>query len=292
MIEAAWVLLVGALAALLASLAASALLLLIGGVRAVRVVLAGDGLEGGATVASRDPLAPVHPGILVALGLALASLVLRTLAVGHAPWSNLHEFSASFGGILLAAYVVLERGLPLRRLAAVVAAVAAGLLAFALSLDNRVDPLVPALQQPFLLTVHVGSAVFAYAVSAIAFAAAIGELVQRRAGDAIGLLPSAAACRDAAHRCVQIAFPILTLTIVLGAVWANLAWRSPWSNDPKELAAAATWLVYGAYLHVAGRRDRLARLAPWLLVLGFAGILFTYVGASLWFVGEHSYAAP
>jgi ABC-type transport system involved in cytochrome c biogenesis permease subunit len=292
MIDAAWALLVGALVALLVSIAASALLVVIGGVRAVRVALAGDGVDGPTTVEARDPLAPVHPGMIVALALALASLALRTVAVGHAPWSNLHEFSASFAGVLLAAYVVLERGLPLRRLAPVVAAVAAGLLAFALTLDNRADPLVPALQQPFLLTVHVGSAVLAYAVSAIAFAAAIGELVQRRAGDAIRLLPSAAACRDAAHRCILIAFPILTLTIALGAVWANLAWRSPWSNDPKELAAAATWLVYGAYLHVAGRRDRLALLAPWLLLLGFAGVLFTYVGASLWFVGEHSYAAP
>jgi ABC-type transport system involved in cytochrome c biogenesis permease subunit len=91
---------------------------------------------------------------------------------------------------------------------------------------------------------------------------------------------------------VLIGFPILTLAIVLGSVWANLAWRSYWSNDPKELAAAATWLVFGAYLHVAGRRDRLAALAPWLVVLGFAGVLFTYIGAGLFIVGEHSYGAP
>ncbi len=82
------------------------------------------------------------------------------------------------------------------------------------------------------------------------------------------------------------------VAIVLGSIWANLAWRSYWSNDPKELAAAATWLVFGAYLHVAGRRDRWAALAPWLIVLGFAGVLFTYIGASLFIVGEHSYAAP
>ena len=78
--------------------------------------------------------------------------------------------------------------------------------------------------------------------------------------------------------------------IVLGSVWANLAWRSYWNNDPKELAAAATWLVYGGYLHVAGRRDRWAASAPWLLVLGFAAIIFTWLGAGLLFVGQHSYA--
>jgi ABC-type transport system involved in cytochrome c biogenesis permease subunit len=291
MIGAASALLVAALAAILVSLAASALLLVLSGARAVRLAIAG-GNDQPLAEEARDPLAPVHPGVLVATALALGAVTLRTIAVGHAPWSNLHEFSASFAAVVLAAYVVVERGLPLRRLGPLVAAVAAGLLAFALALDDRAQPLVPALQQPLLLTVHVGSAVVAYAVSAIAFAAAIGELVQRRAGDAVRLLPPAVACREAAHRCVLIAFPILTLTIALGAVWANLAWRSPWSNDPKELAAAATWLVYGAYLHVAGRRDRLALLAPWLLVLGFGGVLFTYVGASLWFVGEHSYAAP
>jgi ABC-type transport system involved in cytochrome c biogenesis permease subunit len=291
MIGVAWLLLVGALLALLASLAASVLLLALGGARSVRLAMAG-GVDDAPTIQARDPLAPVHPGMLVALALVLASLVLRAVVVGHAPWSNLHEFSASFAGILLAAYAILERGLPLRRLAPVVAAVAAGLLAFTLTLDNRVDPLVPALQQPILLTVHVGAAVLAYAVSGIAFLVAAAEIGQQRSGDRIPLLPSAAAARAIGHRAVLIAFPILTIAIALGSVWANLAWRSYWSNDPKELAAAATWLVFGAYLHVAGRRDRWERLAPWLIVLGFAGVLFTYIGAGLFFVGEHSYAAP
>ena len=122
--------------------------------------------------------------------------------------------------------------------------------------------------------------------------AAVSEIGQRTSGDAIGVLPSAAVSRAVGHHAVLIAFPILTIAIVLGSVWANVAWRSYWSNDPKELAAAATWLVFGAYLHVAGRRDRWERLAPWLIVLGFIGVLFTYIGAGLFLVGEHSYGAP
>jgi cytochrome c-type biogenesis protein CcsB len=234
----------------------------------------------------------VHWAALAGAATLLGSLAARTTATGHAPWSNLHEFSAAFAAALLLAYAALERRHPLRPLSPVVAAIAVGLALLALSFEGRIDPLVPALQQPLLLTVHVGSAVVAYAVSGIAFAAALGELVQRRAGGAVSALPSGEACRAVAHRSVLIAFPILTLAIVLGSVWANLAWRSYWSNDPKELAAAATWLVFGAYLHVAGRRDRWAALAPWLIVLGFAGVLFTYLAASLVFVGEHSYAAP
>jgi ABC-type transport system involved in cytochrome c biogenesis permease subunit len=181
---------------------------------------------------------------------------------------------------------------PIAGLTPVVALVAAGLLGVSLLQPDEVRPLVPALQAPLLLTIHVGTAMLAYAIGAVAFAAALGEIAQRATRDGIGSLPSADLCRAASHRAAILAFPILTAAIVLGSVWANLAWRSYWSNDPKELAAAATWLVFGAYLHVAGRRDRWERLAPWLIVLGFVGVLFTYIGAGLFIVGEHSYGTP
>jgi ABC-type transport system involved in cytochrome c biogenesis permease subunit len=222
--------------------------------------------------------------------LLFGSLAARTAAIGHAPWSNLHEFSAAFAFGLLAVFIGLARRRPITGLAPVVALVAAALLGVSLLQSDEVRPLVPALQAPLLLTIHVGTAMLAYAIGAVAFAAAFGEILQRATRDGISALPSAAVCRAAAHRAAILAFPILTAAIVLGSVWANLAWRSYWNNDPKELAAAATWLVYGGYLHVAGRRDRWAASAPWLLVLGFAAILFTWLGAGLLFVGQHSYA--
>jgi len=231
-------------------------------------------------------------GLMLALGILTVALVARTVVSGHAPWSNLHEFSLAFAAALLGAFLVLGRQPSGGALAPLAAILAAGILAVGLGLDSRVDPLVPALQQPVLLTVHVGSAVLAYAIAGVAVLAAIAELAQRAAGDRIAALPNSAAARALGHRAVLIGFPILTLAIALGSVWANLAWRSYWSNDPKELAAAATWLVFGAYLHVAGRRDRWERLAPWLIVLGFAGVLFTYVVAGLLIVGEHSYGRP
>ena len=231
-------------------------------------------------------------GLIAGFVLLVAALGLRTILVGHAPWSNLHEFSMAFAAALIGTHLVLARGRSLDGLAPFTALLAAGLVAFALGLEDRADPLVPALQQPLLLTIHVGAAVLAYAVSGVAFIAAAAEIAQARSRDRIPLLPSVADARAIAHRAVLIAFPILTIAIALGSVWANLAWRSYWNNDPKELAAAATWLVFGAYLHVAGRRDRWERLAPWLIVLGFVGVLFTYIGAGLFFIGEHSYAAP
>jgi ABC-type transport system involved in cytochrome c biogenesis permease subunit len=231
-------------------------------------------------------------GLLAGFALLLAALVGRTILAGHAPWSNLHEFSIAFAAGLIATYLFLARRHPIEGLAPFTALLAAGLVAFGLGFDDEIDPLVPALQQPLLLTIHVGSAVLAYAISGIAFVAAAAEIGQARSSDRIPLLPPAAVARVVGHRAVLLAFPILSIAIALGSVWANLAWRSYWSNDPKELAAAATWLVFGAYLHVAGRRDRWERLAPWLIVLGFLGVLFTYIGAGLFFIGEHSYAAP
>lgn len=235
-------------------------------------------------------IATAQAGLILAALLLLGALVARAAATGHAPWSNLHEFSAGFGFAIVAVFLGLSLRRPITGLAPAVALVAAALVGVSLAQPDQVRPLVPALQAPLLLTVHVGMAMLAYAIGAVAFAAALGEIAQRVTGGGIGVLPPAAVLQSAAHRAAILAFPVLTAAIVLGSVWANLAWRSYWNNDPKELAAAATWLVYGGYLHVAGRRDRWAASAPWLLVLGFAAIIFTWLGAGLLFVGQHSYA--
>ncbi len=85
-----------------------------------------------------------------------------------------------------------------------------------------------------------------------------------------------------------VGFPFLTLTIILGAVWANIAWGRPWGWDPKETASLVTWLIFAAYLHarvIAGWRGTRSAL---LLVIGFLAILFTFFGNYI-FSGLHSY---
>ena len=284
------VLLVASLGLLLAT-AAAGLAAALAGARVPQTAIPDGG--GSATRTRLEAAVPLALGWGLAASAVMlgTALLLRAIAIGHAPWSNLHEFSIAFATALLVTHLLLARSYAIDGLAPLTALLAAGLVAFALGNDDAVQPLVPALQQPLLLTVHVGTAAIAYAVAGVAFLAAVAELAQRAASDGIGLLPPASVARAAMHRAVLIAFPVLTIAIVLGSVWANLAWRSYWSNDPKELAAAATWLVFGAYLHVAGRRDRLGSLAPWLVVLGFVGVLFTYIGAGLFIVGEHSYGA-
>ena len=281
------------------ALLAATLMALLGGVLAgvlagvlgaLRVPATIDGPAVRQAVARPSPSTLAHAGALLGLAFLLAALMLRAVRVGHAPWSNMYEFNQAFAAAVLLVYLTLERRHPIRGLAPLAAVVATALVAYSLTLPAVVRPLPPALQTPLFLTVHVGSAMLAYGIYAIAGAAAVAELLQRGAKGRLAWLPSVEVSRAAAHRAVLFGLPVLTLAIVLGALWANLAWRSYWNNDPKELAAAATWLIYLGYLHLAGRRDRWGASAPWLLVIGFGAILFTYLAANLVIPGQHSYS--
>jgi cytochrome c-type biogenesis protein CcsB len=160
------------------------------------------------------------------------------------------------------------------------------LLLYATTIPSAAAPLVPALQNSLLLTVHVAVAVIAYGAFAVGFAAAVLYLLQPGGGRLS--LPKRDLLDDLSYRATLIGFPFLTLTIVLGAIWADVAWGRYWSWDPKESASLVTWLVCGAYLHARAARGWRGRRAALLLMVVFAASLFTYFG-NLFFGGLHSY---
>lgn len=94
---------------------------------------------------------------------------------------------------------------------------------------------------------------------------------------------------DLGYKATVVTFPMLTLMLILGALWANVAWGRYWGWDPKETAALVTWLIYGAYLHARVTRSWRGSRSAWLLILGFVAVIFTYLG-NLFFGGLHSYA--
>ena len=217
----------------------------------------------------------------------LASLIFRTFATGHGPFANMYEFSMAFAFGVLASYMWFERKYHQRILALVALPVALAMMLYASTIPADIEPLVPALQNNLLLTVHVAVAIVAYGSFSIAFAASVLYLVQPEGGR--WGLPKPQVLDEIGYRAVVVGFPFLTLTIILGAVWANTAWGTYWSWDPKETASLVTWLIYGAYLHARVMRGWRGNRAAWLLVLGFAATLFTYFG-NLFFGGLHSYA--
>ena len=86
----------------------------------------------------------------------------------------------------------------------------------------------------------------------------------------------------------MVGFPMMALVIILGALWADIAWGTYWSWDPKETASLVTWLIYGGYLHARVMRGWRGERSAALLILGFGATLFTYYG-NLFFGGLHSY---
>ena len=223
-----------------------------------------------------------------AIALIGLSMGLRAAIVGRGPWGNLFEFSVAFAFTITLGYALLARRYPIRSIGFVALAVALGLLLYAMTLPNEIAPLVPALENKPLLTLHVGLATIAYGIFATSFAAGVGYLVQGRT-DRFAWLPSHKVLDEVAYRAVIVGFPVFATMIILGSWWASIAWSRYWGWDPKETAALVTWLIYAVYLHARNQRSWAGRPAALLLVVGFGMVLVTYSG-SLWFSGLHAYS--
>ncbi|MFN4067390.1 MAG: c-type cytochrome biogenesis protein CcsB [Thermosynechococcus sp.] len=91
------------------------------------------------------------------------------------------------------------------------------------------------------------------------------------------------------YRMIGLGFPLLTIGIISGAVWANEAWGAPWSWDPKETWALIVWLVYAAYLHARITRDWQGRKPAILASVGLGVVWVCYLGVNLLGKGLHSY---
>ena len=225
---------------------------------------------------------------VAAFALLASSMLLRAILVGRGPWGNLFEFSVAFATSIVGGYLVLSRRYPIKSIGWAPLGVALGLALYASSLKSDIEPLVPALNNAPLLTIHVGMAMLSYGIFATSFGAGVGYLIQGRE-DRFSWLPSHKVLDEVAYRAVIIGFPIFATMIILGSWWASIAWSRYWGWDPKETAALVTWLIYAIYLHARNQRSWAGRPAALLLVIGFGMVLVTYSG-SLWFSGLHAYS--
>ena len=224
-----------------------------------------------------------------ALGMLTLALVLRTVETGRGPFVTQHEFAVSMAWGFLVMYLFFEWKYRARTLALVALPMTVVIQLYALSWDSTANPLVPALQNSFLLTLHILVAIFAYGAFLVSFAAAVLYLIDSYfPGKVSHLLPKADVLDRLGYRATVIGYPLMTMVIVLGAVWAEIAWGRYWSWDPKETASLVTWLIYGGYLHARVARGWVGRGAAWLLVIAFASVIFTFFGNAI-FGGLHSY---
>ncbi|RLD97698.1 MAG: c-type cytochrome biogenesis protein CcsB [Aquificota bacterium] len=237
---------------------------------------------------------------LVGWIMETASMVIRTVISykvgwGHAPFTNLYESMVFFSWSIVIIYLLIEWKHKNKTIGAFVMPFAFIALAYTTigpGIRTQIEPLIPALQSDWLIA-HVITCFLGYAAFAVSCGVSIMYLIKARAqerGKDIAFLPDLRILDDLNYKAVVIGFPLLTLGIITGAAWANYAWGSYWSWDPKETWSLITWLVYAAFLHARFTRGWRGKKTAILSIIGFAAVLFTYLGVNLLIVGLHSYA--
>jgi ABC-type transport system involved in cytochrome c biogenesis permease subunit len=213
---------------------------------------------------------------LAAAGAAIlaGAITARGLRSGHWPLTSEYEFALAFAlGTALAGLAAGARRE--RRDAAVQAAtmaLAAVLVAYARlvmpAFKRAIQPLLPALDSIWL-PLHAGSAGLAYGALALAGAAGLVWLARE---------PDRARAAWLQERAIAAGYPLLTLSMIFGMIWAQVAWGRYWGWDLKEVWTLITWLVYTLYWHLHKRPAWQGRRSAWLALAGLAAVFFTFLG--------------
>ncbi len=107
----------------------------------------------------------------------------------------------------------------------------------------------------------------------------------------LAALPDVKTIDRLTYRTIMVGFPLMTLVIITGAIWANRAWGRYWGWDPKETASLVTWIIYLLFLHTRLTQGWTGRRSMLIAVIGFASVVFTYLGVNLLLPGLHAYAS-
>ncbi|MGQ9508446.1 MAG: c-type cytochrome biogenesis protein CcsB [Thermodesulfobacteriota bacterium] len=233
--------------------------------------------------------------ILHSIGLVCRWIETHQTGYGYVPLSNMYESLIFFSWTIVLIYLILEFRYRQRVIGVFVTPfsfLAIALTSIIPGVQPKIIPLVPALQSNWL-TIHVTTCFFGYAAFALSFGISILYLFQQKRiashGEGSKWLPSLSLLDEINYRSIVIGFPMLTLGIITGAAWANYAWGSYWSWDPKETWSLITWFVYAAFLHARLTRDWRGEKTAILSIVGFIFVLFTYFGVNYLISGLHSY---
>nr|QYB20807.1 cytochrome c heme attachment protein [Callitris pyramidalis] len=240
-------------------------------------------------------------GMIVICICITGILVTRSLYSGHLPLSNLYESFMFLSWISSMIHIVIYElwGQDAWWLGAITAPSAMVTHGFAtLVLPDKMQQsamLVPALQSHWLM-MHVSMILFSYAtllcgsLSSIAFLVIMSQINQKifsfknyRKWILINQLD------QLSYRTIGLGFSLLTIGILSGAVWANEAWGSYWSWDPKETWALITWILFAIYLHTRINRGWNGKKSAIVASLGFILVWTCYLGVDLLGIGLHSY---
>ncbi|MCK4417295.1 MAG: c-type cytochrome biogenesis protein CcsB [Candidatus Latescibacteria bacterium] len=217
--------------------------------------------------------------MILALSAHTVAIAVRWHMADHLPLTSLYESIILFAWLIVVTYLAVEFLYKLSIMRPFVTAIVILALSYASCLNSSIRPLMPALQSSWL-GIHVVASLIGYAFFTISFVSSVIYLALFR-GSAPNR-PSLVSNLDAlSYRTISLGFLFLALGIITGSVWAERAWGSYWSWDPKETWALITWLIYAIYLHARFITGWRAQRRAWLAVVGFLSLIFTYVGVRL-----------
>jgi cytochrome c-type biogenesis protein CcsB len=261
----------------------------------------------------------------IANGLLFFILCSRWIVAGYFPLSNLYESLLFLTWTLLTLYLYIEVQTKSKLIGAILIPVALLINGFSnltLSPDmQKASPLVPALQSNWLM-MHVSMMLLSYGTLIMGSLLCIlflvisqyKEIDLKEANETsvplynimmdyyeaklvspqnniskLGKLKLLQSLDNWSYRIIGLGFPFLTIGIIAGGVWANEAWGSYWSWDPKETWALITWLVFAVYLHARITKGWEGKKTAILGGLGFFVIWICYLGVNFLGKGLHSY---
>ena len=232
--------------------------------------------------------------IIQGIGFVLhtAALICRGIGAGRLPMTNQYEFATSFAwGICLVSLIfILKFHFPV--LGTFASPVMFLIIGYAAMQSKDVHELMPALKSNWL-GFHVSTAIIAYGSFGVSFVLALIFLLREKISKGGFLdrhIPDKEKLDLISYRSIALGLLFLTFTIITGAIWAERAWGSYWSWDPKETWSLITWIVYAIYLHLRIRKGYEGKAAAVFAAIGFVCVMFTYIGVNTFLPGIHSYA--
>lgn len=233
--------------------------------------------------------------ILAAAGFLLhtMSTVGRFIISGHIPITNLHEAASFFSWCIVLLFFIMEYRYRIGIMGSFIMPVVFILMLSSSILPREIKPQLSPVLQSYWLGIHTILAFLGDAAFAMAAGVGIMYLIQehfvksKHLGDLFHRLPSLQILDEINYRLISYGFPLLTLAIITGVLWAQSAWGSYWRWDPKEVWSLITWFIYALVLHVRLSVGWRGKRAAILSIVGFAAVLFTFFGVNLLLKGLH-----
>ncbi|MBI4844820.1 MAG: c-type cytochrome biogenesis protein CcsB [Nitrospirae bacterium] len=221
-----------------------------------------------------------------------ANIIVRYAQGGHLPAANLHEAASFLSWCILIIFFYHEYRYKIGLLSSFIMPVVFILMLSSSVFPREITELSPVLESSWF-SIHVTLAFLGDAAFAMAFGIGIMYIIQERYVKSKHLsslfqrLPSLQSLDEINYHLITLGFPLLTLAMITGAIWARSAWGTYWRWDPKEVWSLITWLIYALVLHLRLTVGWRGKKAAILSIAGFLLVIFTFLGVTLLLKGIH-----